>query len=73
MNQPLMAILGYSELMQMEVDENSPSYQHANKIWGQAKRMGEITKKLMTITTHKTKTYLDTKILDLEKASRKDQ
>jgi len=38
-----------------------------------ALRMGNITKKLMTITSHETKTYLDTKILDLEKASHEDR
>lgn len=69
MNQPLMALSGYSELLQMEVPETESASQYAKKIHAQVARMGEITKKLMKITSHRTKKYLKTEILDIDGAS----
>jgi PAS domain S-box-containing protein len=71
MNQPLMAISGYSELLQMNVTESEKVFQFAQKIRAQVERMAGITRKLMRITSHRTKKYLDTKILDIDGASEK--
>ncbi|MBN2122978.1 MAG: PAS domain S-box protein [Deltaproteobacteria bacterium] len=73
MNQPLMAISGYSELLQMEVSGNEKLLPFARKIGEQVERMGEITRKLMRITSHRTKKYLDTKILDIDGASERSE
>lgn len=69
LNQPLMAISGYSELLLMHRGENEQVLQFAEKIRAQVERMGSITRKLMTITSHRTKKYLGTSILDIESAS----
>ncbi|MCG6537695.1 MAG: PAS domain-containing protein, partial [Syntrophales bacterium LBB04] len=71
MNQPLMAISGYSELLQMQVKESGQVLEYAQLIRAQVERMGGITQKLMRITGHRTKKYLDTKILDIDGASEK--
>jgi PAS domain S-box-containing protein len=69
LNQPLMAITGYAELILMDCPEDSPFTQKVNKIVRQAAKMGNITKKLMHVTRYETKAYLDKQIIDIEKAS----
>ncbi len=69
LNQPLMAILGYSELLAMKVNTDDPLYPDIVKIIKQVETMGRITHKLMSITRYETKEYLDRKIIDLEKSS----
>ncbi|MBF0573550.1 MAG: PAS domain S-box protein, partial [Desulfamplus sp.] len=69
MNQPLMAISGYSELALMDIPTNNPAYKKLKKIQKQVDRMAEITKKLMRISRYKTKDYPDCKIVDLFQAS----
>jgi PAS domain S-box-containing protein len=71
-NQPLMAISGYSDLLLMEAGEGDRLRPYAQMIKEQVVRVGEITKKLMTITSYKTKTYLGGKIIDIDRASKKD-
>ena len=64
-NQPLQAIIGYSELMLMNSgpDKTDPSL---NSIKSQVTRLGEITKKLSNITHYKTLDYPgNTKIVDI--------
>jgi PAS domain S-box-containing protein len=69
LNQPLMAITGYAELILMDCPEDAPYVQKLKKIVRQATKMGDITKKLMHVTRYETKTYLDQQIIDIEKAS----
>ena len=69
LNQPMQVVLGYTELLMMDVPEDAPLYASIKAIKTQIERMGTITKKLMTITQYKTKDYLKGKIVDLEKAS----
>ncbi|MBF0390960.1 MAG: response regulator [Desulfamplus sp.] len=69
MNQPLMAISGYSELALMDIPTNNPAQKKLKKIQKQVERMAEITKKLMRISRYRTKDYPDCKIVDLVKAS----
>jgi hypothetical protein len=54
----------------MGMSKEDPLYHKTKKIWEQANRIGEITGKLMGITTYKTKSYgRGEKIIDIEKAS----
>jgi len=70
LNQPLMAISGYSELILMGLKKEDPLYEKNAKILEQVSRMGEITGKLMGITKYKTKTFgRGGKIIDIDQAS----
>ena len=69
MNQPLMSIQGYFDLILMDIDEDSPLYSKINKIQTQIDRLSNITKKLMEISRYETKDYLKEKIVDISKAS----
>lgn len=70
LNQPLMAISGYAELIMMDCPEDAPHYARIKKIIEQVSKVGAITRKLMHVTRYETKTYMDKKIIDIEKASR---
>ena len=67
MNQPLMSIQGYFDLMLMDIPETCANVERINKIRIQLERMSGITKKLMEISRYETKNYLDGKILDLNR------
>jgi PAS domain S-box-containing protein len=69
LNQPLMAISGYAELILMDCPENAPHFSKLKKIVGQVNKLGDITKKLMHVTRYETKTYMDQQIIDIEKSS----
>ncbi len=70
LNQPLMAISGYSELILMMISKDDPVYDKNLKILEQINRMGEITGKLMGITKYRTKSFgRGRTIIDIEKAS----
>jgi C4-dicarboxylate-specific signal transduction histidine kinase len=65
MNQPLMSISGYFELILLDMHETDPNFSRIKKIQAQLERMAGITKKLMKISTYQTKDYLNGKILDI--------
>jgi len=65
MNQPLMSISGYFELILLDMPATDPSYPKIKKIQAQLERMADITKKLMKISKYQTKDYLNGKILDI--------
>ena len=69
LNQPLMGVSGYSELLLMDTPEDTPQYETIRKIKAQSDRMGAITKKLMRVTQYKTKAYLKGHIVDIDAAS----
>lgn len=54
-NQPLMAISGYAELLSMEMSEKGPLRDKIDKIIQQADKLSHITHKLMTITKDEAK------------------
>ena len=68
-NQPLMAILGFSELLIDDVRHGQVQEENIKEIKDQAERLAEVTNKLMAITQYKTKKYLHSEILDLDAAS----
>ena len=72
MNQPLMVIQGFSDLLLEDISDDSIQHSNIKEIKKQAERLGEITRKLMTITHYKTKEYLNSEIIDIEGASNKN-
>ncbi len=65
-NQPLQAIMGYAELLLMEVDAMAVDPQGIIAIKRQAARLGEITQKLSRITCYRTVEYPGkTRIVDI--------
>ncbi len=70
-NQPLMAISGYSELISMNHSGNQDLDELISKIKNQICRLGEISHKLMGITKYETKDYLESRIIDIDKAAEK--
>lgn len=69
MNQPLQAITGYLEIMELDFDDQATLTHGIQSIREQVERMGTITKKLAGITRYETKGYQATQIIDIEKAS----
>lgn len=66
LNQPLQAILGYSELIMMDQDPESSLVKNLGIIRNQTQKIGAITKKLSKITKYKTMDYPgQTKIVDI--------
>jgi PAS domain S-box-containing protein len=65
MNQPLMSISGYFELIMLDMPETDPHYSRIRKIQVQLERMADITKKMMKISRYRTKDYLNGKIVDI--------
>ncbi|MBW1898700.1 MAG: PAS domain S-box protein [Deltaproteobacteria bacterium] len=70
LNQPLQYISGSVEILLMDMPKSDPLYSSLGKIKSQVDRMGSITKKLMGITSYKTREYIGgRKIIDIDKAS----
>ncbi len=69
MNQPLMALMGYFELLSLKQPKDDALHKTIQKIEVQIQRMGEINRKLMNITRYETKQYKDGKIIDIDKAT----
>ena len=68
-NQPLMIILGTAELLLEEIDKDDPNSAKFLEIKRQAERLGQVTKKLLTLSDFHTRPYLHHEILDLDKSS----
>ncbi len=67
LNQPMMAILGYSDILERKDSDLKKKLQH---IRSYIDEMGSITKKLMKITRYETKDYMEgRKIIDIERSS----
>ncbi len=65
MTQPLMSVLGYFDLMLIDMPVDDLNYSKIGKIQIQLERMSNITKKMMEISRYQTKDYLNGKIIDL--------
>ncbi|MFH2091946.1 MAG: histidine kinase dimerization/phospho-acceptor domain-containing protein [Pseudomonadota bacterium] len=72
MNQPLMALMGFSELLSLQMGDDDTRKSNINEIQKQAERLGSITRKLMNITRYKTKDYLSSTVIDIDAASNKN-
>jgi len=73
-NQPLQVLSGFSDLLLFEVDIGDPKYAMVKKVKGEVFRIGELTRKIMRITSYQVKDYMDgrSKIIDIEKSSMVD-
>ena len=69
LNQPLMTINGYAELIALGLPKDDPLSEKVSKLMKQVSRMGNITRRLMNITKYETKSYINGVIIDIEKAS----
>ncbi len=68
-NQPLQAISGYTELMEVKLDGHE-ARSYIENLTAQIDRMRSITDKLQGVTRYETKDYVgNTRIIDLQKAS----
>lgn len=71
LNQPIQSILSYCETILMETGEENLMSERFKKIMGQARRMGDITRKLTSITKYETKDYVQgVRIVDIDRSSR---
>ncbi|PKK88320.1 MAG: hypothetical protein CVV64_19410 [Candidatus Wallbacteria bacterium HGW-Wallbacteria-1] len=70
MNQPLQAVMGYAELLLLDLPKGSSGSDIARSILDMVTRMGEITRKIMSLTKYVTRDYIKgRKIIDLDRAS----
>jgi len=72
MNQPMQVVLGISELLSLDMSEDTPFYKQIKTLIEQVDRMSKITKKLMGITRYEKKDYLKNKIVDIDRSSTVD-
>lgn len=68
-NQPLQVVMGQSQLLEMDMSKRSRYYRKVSIIANQIEKLGNMTRKLTNITRYKTKTYLNSMIIDIDKAS----
>jgi PAS domain S-box-containing protein len=68
MNQPMQSVSGQTDLLLLEANPEEPVYKRVKAIAEQVERMGEVTRKLMSITRYETKAYPSGHIFDIEKA-----
>ncbi|MEW6672953.1 MAG: response regulator [Thermodesulfobacteriota bacterium] len=69
LNQPIQAILGFSDLLMIDMAHNDPSYDKIKRINEQVLKLGDITSKLSGVTKYETRAYLNGKIIDIYKSS----
>jgi PAS domain-containing protein len=69
LSQPVMAILGYADLVAMHMPAVDPNYPKIKKIVEQATKLSEMNQNLMRITRYETKRYMGGNIIDIAKSS----
>ncbi len=70
LNQPLMAVSGYAELLLRRLEPDTAAHSAAERIFSEAGRMAEIVKKIGRITKYETKSYVGrARILDLDRSA----
>lgn len=70
LNQPLQAVLGFSDLLSRKLPKDAEAGKWVLKIRDQVERMAEITRKLNNITRYEVQEYLaGMKIVDLKRSS----
>lgn len=73
LNQPLTSVIGYGELLQRKLPDESTEHHAAEVIVREAERMADIVRKIGKITRYETKSYVGAqKIIDLEKSAADD-
>jgi PAS domain S-box-containing protein len=70
LNQPLTAVMGYSELLALRLEEGSSLGQASRAIVREAERMADIVRKIGKLTRYETKPYVgEAKIIDIDRAA----
>ncbi len=69
LNQPLQIVSGHSEILMMDMEKNDPHYKTVETIKTNIHRLGELTRKIMQITSYQSKPYLKQKIIDIDQAA----
>jgi len=72
-SQPLMVVLGMADLLLDDFDGCKLKREKLVELKQQADRLGEITRKLTTITKYETKPYLNGEIIDIDASSQKTE
>ena len=73
LNQPVMAISGYADIIAMKMSADDPLQEKLAKMKDQALRVGSITQQLMNIVKYRTKEYANgEKIIDIEAAAEQE-
>lgn len=73
LNQPLQALSGYAELIQMEGGPDRQVFSLAQQILDQVERLADITGKLQNLTRYETITYRNqSRIIDIHRSSEPD-
>ena len=70
-NQPLQVLLGQTEILKIGATKDMPISENLDIIASQISKLGKITRRLMNIAKYETKRYLSGTIIDIEKASEK--
>ena len=70
-NQPLQTILGYAEMLLVDLDRGDPRLRPLEKIREGVERIGILTRRIMSITKYQSKGYMGgrSRIVDIEGAS----
>ena len=71
LNQPLQVVSGYSEILLRNLPPGDPNGSSLKNIQAGIDRIGELTHRIMRITHYQTKPYLESRIVDIEQASKK--
>ncbi len=70
LTQPMQSLLGYTELIRLQISPQDPLYEKTLKIREQVERIAAMTAKLMGITKYETRHYATgRRIIDIDKAS----
>lgn len=73
LNQPLTAVMGYSELLLRKLPPEDPNVRVVRTIYEEAERMAAVVKKIGRITRYESKSYVGgTRIVDLDKSSKRE-
>ena len=74
LNQPLQAVMGFAELLLMHTNPADPRYENISHIKTGVERIGQLTLKIMNLTTYRSRPYLGAaNIFDLELRSKVDR
>lgn len=75
LNQPLQVAVGYADMLLWDLEENDPNRESLEKIVESVNRMGELTRKIMSITDCSTLTYIKghSSIIDIHKSTKEDE
>lgn len=69
LNQPVHCVSGFSEILMTDLGPDDPNYDMVKDIKENSDRIGRLTHKIMNITRYHSKSYLKTKIIDIDQAS----